>query len=311
MASSRKAVYAALFGNLGIAIAKFLGALFTGSAAMMAEAYHSFSDTFNQILLLIGLGMSTKGVSDKHQFGRSKEQFFWSFMVATMLFGVSGILSFQRGLDSLLHEDHSIENASVSYVILAFSFLFEANALRIAYGIFRETISDRGETVSIRTLIKEFNESKDPTVLTVIVEDTAALSGILVAAIGIYLSELYGTTFYDSLATIVIGIILMLFAVFLARENKDLLVGEAMSREDEEKVLSSISAIQEVKKVVSMKSMHLGPEDVIIAVGVFLESGLDAERLASVVDEIEKKVIDAIPHASPGKTFVEVVREKP
>ena len=310
MAGSKKAVYAALFGNFGIAVAKFLGALFTGSTAMMAEAYHSFSDTFNQVLLLIGLDMSSKGESDKHQFGRSKEQFFWSFMVATMLFGVSGILSFQHGWDSLFHEAHEIENANVSYVILALSFLFEANALRIAYGIFRETIEERGDTVSIRALIKEFNESKDPTVLTVMVEDTAALSGIIVAAMGIYLSELYGTTFYDAMASIIIGFILMIFSIFLARENKGLLVGESMSRENEERVLSSISAIQEVKKVVSMKSMHLGPEDVIIAIGVSLESGLDAEKIASVIDEIEKKVIEAIPHASPGKTFVEVAREK-
>lgn len=310
MAGSRKAVYAALFGNLGIAVAKFAGAFYTGSTAMMAEAYHSFSDTFNQVLLLIGLNLSSKGESDKHQFGRSKEQFFWSFMVATMLFGVSGILSFQHGWDSLFHEQHTIENVSVSYVILVLSFLFEANALGIAYGIFKETIEERGDKVSFGTLIREFNESKDPTVMTVMVEDTAALSGIIVAALGIYLSEHYGTTFYDAIASIVIGLILMLFAAFLARENKGLLVGESMSREDEERVLSSISAIQEVKKVVSMKSMHLGPEDVIIAVGVSLERGLDAERVAAVIDEIERKVIEAIPHASPGKTFVEVEREK-
>jgi cation diffusion facilitator family transporter len=153
--SSKKAVYAALFGNLGIAIAKLVAATITGSTAMWAETYHSFSDTFNQVLLLVGIKTSTKAASELHPFGYGKEQFFWSFIVATMLFGISGVLSFEQGFTSLFSKAHHIENVTISYVILAISAVFEANALRVAFRLFRKTIEARGvDKVSFGTLVR-------------------------------------------------------------------------------------------------------------------------------------------------------------
>ena len=206
VAGSKKAVYAALFGNLGIAIAKMIAAIMTGSSAMWSETYHSFSDTFNQVLLLIGIRTSTKVPSERHPFGFGKEQFFWSFVVATMLFGISGILSLEKGFGSLYNPIAHIENVGVSYVILLISAVFEGNALRIAFKLFRQTIELRGEKFSLGMLLTEFQESKDPTILTVMVEDSAALLGLGIAAVGLYLSDLTGNTIYDALSSVAIGI---------------------------------------------------------------------------------------------------------
>lgn len=308
---SKKAVYAALFGNLGIAITKFIAAFFTGSASMYAEAYHSASDTFNQVLLLIGIKTSAKAASERHQFGYGKEAFFWSFIVATMLFGVSGVLSMQHGFSSLFGEAHHIENANISYVVLAISFVFEINALRIAYKLFKQTIEARGEKVNMQTLVKEFKESKDPTIITVMVEDTAALLGIVIAGVGIFLSDITGNNMFDAASSLAIGGILMAFAFFLARENRGLLVGESMSKGEYRRIMEAVTAIPEVKAIVSMRTMHLGTEDVIIGIEVNLSDGLDKGRIESAIVEIEKKVKQAVPYAKDQHIFIEVQKHQP
>ena len=160
--SSKRAVYAALFGNLGIAIAKLIAAFLTNSSAMWSETYHSFSDTFNQVLLLVGIKTSSRVPTERHPFGYGKEQFFWSFIVATLLFGISGILSFEKGFSSIFDPVHQIVNADVSYIILLISAVFEGNALRIAFKMFKDTIEARGEKVGLHKLFREFQESKTP-----------------------------------------------------------------------------------------------------------------------------------------------------
>ena len=304
---SKKAVYAALFGNLGIAVTKFVAAFFTGSASMWAESYHSVSDTFNQILLLVGIKSSGKAASERHQFGYGKEVFFWSFIVAVMLFGVSGILSVEQGFSSLFAA-HTIGNVSISYVVLAISFVFEANALRIAQKMFKETIEARGEKASFRALINEFRESSDPTILTVIVEDSAALLGIIVAASGIFLSDITGNSIFDAISSLVIGFILMGFAFFLARENKGLLVGESLKKAEYETITELIEAIPEVKSLVAMRTMHIGSQDVIIGIEVNLIDGLDTDKIELVVDNVEQRVKQIIPYAKDNHIFVEIQR---
>ena len=306
---SKKAIYAALFGNLGIAIAKFVAAIFTGSTAMWAEAYHSASDTFNQVLLLIGLKTSVKAATERHPFGYGKEQFFWSFLVATMLFGISGILSLQQGLSSIFGEMHHIENVNISYVILAISAAFEANALRVAFVLFKKTIETRGEKVTAKTLLEEFRESKDPSIITVMVEDSAALLGIGIAALGIFLSEVTGNVIFDALSSLAIGVILMTFAFFLARENKALLVGEAISRKDYRRIVDSVLQIPEVNRVVTMRTMHFAPEDVLVAMEVNLKDGLDTDKIEVVIDKIEQQVKQVIPYINPSKIYIELEQD--
>ncbi|MRN39564.1 MAG: cation diffusion facilitator family transporter [Nitrosopumilales archaeon] len=308
--SSKKAVYAALFGNLGIAIAKLIAAILTGSTAMFAETLHSISDTFNQVLLLFGIKTSTKAATEQHPFGYGKEQFFWSFVVATMLFGISGILSLQQGFGSLLSRIHHIQNADVSYVILAISAAFEANALRVALLLAKESIEARGDKISLNTLVQEFQESKDPSVITVMVEDSAALLGIVVAGIGIFFSEATGDTIYDSLSSVAIGGILMAFAYFLAKENKALLIGESISRKDYNKVVKLVNEIPDVNRIITMRTMHFAPEDVLVTIEVNLVDGLDTDKIESVIDNIEQKVKQAIPYINPAKVYVEVEQDK-
>jgi cation diffusion facilitator family transporter len=308
--SSKKAVYAALFGNLGIAIAKLIAAILTGSTAMFAETLHSISDTFNQVLLLFGIKTSTKAATEQHPFGYGKEQFFWSFVVATMLFGISGILSLQQGFGSLLSRMHHIQNADVSYVILAISAAFEANALRVALLLAKASIEARGDKISLNTLVQEFQESKDPSVITVMVEDSAALLGIVVAGIGIFFSEATGDTTYDSLSSVAIGGILMAFAYFLAKENKALLIGESISRKDYNKVVKLVNEIPDVNRIITMRTMHFAPEDVLVTIEVNLVDGLDTDKIESVIDNIEQKVKQAIPYINPAKVYVEVEQDK-
>ena len=308
--SSKKAVYAALFGNLGIAIAKLIAAIVTGSTAMFAETLHSISDTFNQVLLLFGIKTSTKAATERHPFGYGKEQFFWSFVVATMLFGISGILSLQQGFGSLLNTSHHIQNVGVSYVILAISAAFEANALRVALLLAKESIEARGDKISFNTLVQEFQESKDPSIITVMVEDSAALLGIIVAGVGIFFSEATGNTIYDSISSVAIGGILMAFAYFLAKENKALLIGESISRRDYNKIVNLIKEIPDVNRIITMRTMHFAPEDVLVTIEVNLVDGLDTDKIESVIDNIEQKVKQAIPYINPAKVYVEVEQDK-
>ncbi|MEO9321794.1 MAG: cation diffusion facilitator family transporter [Nitrososphaera sp.] len=306
---SKKAIYAALFGNLAIAIAKFVAAIFSGSAAMWAETYHSISDTFNQVLLLIGIKTSTKSATERHPFGYGKEQFFWSFLVATMMFGISGILALEQGASSLMSGIHQLQNPTLSYLILAISAGFEGNALRVGLSLFKETIEARGQKMTFGSVAEEFRESKDPSLLTVIIEDTAALIGIAIAAGGIFLSETTGNTMYDAFSSLAIGALLMVFAFILARENKNLLVGEAISRKDYKRVAEHVLQIPEVNRIVSMRTMHFAPQDVLIAMEVNLRDGLDTDRIEVVIDRIEQKVKQALPYVNLSKVYIELEQD--
>lgn len=307
---SKKAVYAALFGNLGIAITKFIAAIFSGSASMWAEAYHSSSDTFNQVLLLFGMKTSVKAASYQHQFGYGRELFFWSFIVATMLFGISGILSLEQGASSLLEGPRKLENVELSYIVLAIAFGFEANALRIALKQFTSEIRAKGEKIRFSTMVNHFKESKDTALLTVVVEDSAALLGIIIAAIGIYLSDITGNSIYDAISSLMIGSILMFFAFFLAKENRGLLIGESITAKEYKKIVKLIKEIPEVKKIVSMRTMHLGPEDILVGVQVNLIDNLDTDKIEALTDAIEQKIMQVIPHTNREHIFVELERER-
>ena len=302
---STKAVYAALFGNLGIAVTKFIAAGLTGSASMWAESFHSASDTVNQILLLFGIKLSTKPATDLHQFGFGKSQFFWSFVVATMIFGISGILSLEQGFSSLLGEDHQFGNPLINYIVLGIAAVFEANALRIAFSHFRKPISERGEKLRPSTLFKEFKNTKDSSILTVVVEDTAALVGIGVAAVGIFLTDITGNTHYDAVSSIIIGVLLMAFAFFLAKENRGLLLGESLSSEKRKEIMEIVNEVPEVNKVVTMKTMHLSPTTVLVGIEVNLIDDLDTDKIEKITDIIEQKVLSIIPESKKEYIFIE------
>jgi divalent metal cation (Fe/Co/Zn/Cd) transporter len=227
-----------------------------------------------------------------------------------LIFGISGFISLERGITALLStQTHPIENITINYAILAISFVFEANSLRIAFLLFKKTIKARGDQFNFSTLFGEFKESKDTSVLTVLVEDTSALIGIAVAALALFLTQMTGNRVFDSIGSLIIGIILMAFAIFLARENKELLIGESISRRDYKRINALVSKIPEVNRIISIRSMHLAPEDVLIAIEVSLIDNLDTDKIESVIDNIENKVREIIPYANLSKIYVEPERD--
>lgn len=260
----------------------------------------------NQILLLLGIKVSLRPATFSHQFGFSRSQFFWSFIVATMIFGISGVLALQQGISSLLGEGHHLENPLVNYIVLGIAAGFEANALRIAFNQFRMAIEKRGEKVNFKTLTEEFKESKDPTILTVVVEDSAALLGIGIAALGIFLSDMTGNSAYDAIGSLIIGIILMTFAFFLAKENRGLLIGESITKSQYNRIEKAVRKIPEVHRLVSMRTMHLGPEDILVGIQVNLVDDLDTDQIETVTDTIETRIMEVIPKANRNHIFVEI-----
>ncbi len=283
--NSRKAVIAALFGNFGIAAFKLVAALFSGSSSMLAESYHSISDTFNQVLLLYGLRRSKKAPDESHPFGHGKEQFFWSFMVAILLFGVAGTLSIKEGYHKLLNPE-PIRSIGLVYLAIAVGIIFESYAFRIAL----RNIKKEMKIEKHKNLIEGIKRSKDPTTLTVLIEDTLALAGLLIAAVAIALVQLTGVLIIDAIASIVIGVLLMVFALFLAYETKNLLVGEAVTPLKRRKILKVVNSFKEVKKVISLKTMHLSSDEVLVTLEINYQDDIIVDELEKVNDRIERKI---------------------
>jgi len=289
---SKKAVIAALFGNLGIAIFKLVAALFSGSSSMLAESYHSMSDTLNQVLLLYGLKRSQREPDERHRFGYGKEQFFWSFMVAMILFGIAGTLSIREGYNKFLHPE-PISHLGLTYMAIAVGLIFDGYAFSIAV----KSIKSEMKSEEYKNLIEAVKQSKDPTILTVFFEDVIALLGLLIAAIAIALVHFTGILIIDAIASIIIGVFLMVFAVILALETKNLLVGEAVSPLKRRKILKAVESFGEVKKVISLKTMHFSAEEVLVTLEINYRDEIIVDELEKVNDRIEKKIKDIIPGA--------------
>lgn len=289
---SKKAVIAALIANLLISIFKFAAALISGSSSMLAEAYHSVSDTFNQVLLLIGLKQSRKKPDAGHPFGHGKEQFFWSFMVAIILFAVAGGLSIREGYHKLAHPQ-PITKAWLAYLAIAVAVFFESVALRMAI----KNIKAEMKKEKHENFFCAIRDSKDPTTLTVLFEDSLALAGLLIAAVSIALVQITGALIIDAIASIVIGTLLMVFAFFLAVETKKLLIGEGVSTLKRTQIIAAVNSFDEVERVIRLKSMHLSSDDVLIVIEVEYRDGLVVEELEIINNGIETKIRDIIPDA--------------
>ena len=291
-AGSKPAVLAALVGNLAIAVFKLIAALASGSSAMLAEAYHSFSDTFNQVFLLVGIWRSKKPPDRLHPFGYGKEQFFWAFIVSLMLFGIAGGLSIREAYHKFRHPE-PLGDVTLGFIVLGVAFVIETIALAIAVRQFRrEMKSER-----FGDLLESIRHTKDPMVLTVVFEDTLALVSIVVAFVSIFLSVKTGNPVYDACGSLTIGILLMVFALILANENKKLLIGESVTPYRRQKILEAIRAVPEVNRVVSLRTLQMGPTNAIVATEVNLEDDLDTDRIESVIDRIETVIREVLPGA--------------
>jgi cation diffusion facilitator family transporter len=290
--SSKKAVIAALIGNLGIATFKLVAALFSGSSSMLAESYHSISDTFNQLLLLYGLKRCRREPDERHRFGYGKEQFFWSFMVAIILFGIAGTLSIREGYRKFLHPE-LISHIGLAYLAIAVGIVFESIAFKIAI----RNIKDEMKAEQHKNFMEAIKQSKDPTTLTVLFEDLIALAGLLIAGIAIALVHITGILIIDAIASIIIGVLLMVFACFLAVETKKLLVGESVTRLKRRKILKAVRSFDEVKKVIRLKTMHLSAEEVLVTLEINYRDDIIVDELEKLNDRIEEKIKTIIPSA--------------
>lgn len=282
MAKGKKSIYAAIVGNFLIAVTKFVAAAFTGSSAMLSEGVHSLVDTGNGGLLLLGLKRGKRPADADHPYGYGKEVYFWTLLVAMMIFAGGGGVSIYEGVRHIRHPA-AAGDPTIAFVVLGLAFLFEGAAWWVAWKEFK---SSRGSSSTWQTIRRE----KDPTAFAVLLEDSAALAGIVVAAVGIWLGHRLGMPVLDGVASVVIGLILAAVAVVLARETRGLLVGEAASDALVQKVRRIAEEDDAVAGVQRLLTMHLGPEDVLVNLDLRFRSSLGAGEVASAVQRLERRI---------------------
>jgi cation diffusion facilitator family transporter len=292
---SRRSVLAALLANTAIAIAKIVAALISGSSAMLAEALHSCADTGNQLLLLFGLERSARPPDEIHPFGHGKARFFWALIVAVLLFTIGGGFSVYQGVHGLI-AGHELPDPTIALIVIAVALCFEGYAWRTAY---RQLDADRRG----RSIVGALRNSKDPEVLTVLAEDTAAIGGLLVAALGIGLASLTGQAAFDAAASVIIGLILFVVAFLLGRENAQLLIGEGIDPQSREQIEEAIRGVDGVEGLLELLSMHLSPEDVLVTADVRFRDDLSTEEIARTIDRVEEAIREVAPEAR--KIYVE------
>lgn len=278
------AVIAALLANIGIAAAKFAAAFLTGSSAMLAEGIHSLVDTSNEVVLLIGVRRSRQPPDPLHQYGHGKELYFWTLIVAVLLFAIGGGLALYEGLTHFL-DPHPLDNIPASYVVLAVSFVLEAWSSYIAV---REL-----EPVEGGGLWRAVLETKDASVLAVLVENAAAMVGLVFAFFGLLLAEVTGDPRFDALGSLAVGIVLIVVAVFLAGESRALLIGESASQPVADLARRTIESDVSVENVESMRTMHLGPDHVLLTARVrFATSATD---IPAAIARIKSRLAESAP----------------
>ena len=282
MQKSPRAVYAAMGANIAIATTKFIAAFFTGSSAMLAEGVHSLVDTGNGALILLGLRRSRRPASPDHPFGHGKELYFWTLIVAILIFAVGGGISFYEGVQHL-RNPKPVQDPAWAYGVLGAAFLFEGYSWLVAVREFRRERATK-------PLLRAIHESKDPTTFTVLFEDSAAMLGLVVAFAGVLATEQLGNPYFDGAASIVIGAILATVAVFLALESKGLLIGEAVDPVVRASVCRILQSDRSVSRVVRMLTMHLAPREVLLTLELEFQRGQSAADAAGAVERIDRAI---------------------
>lgn len=284
---SKKTIFAATAANLAIAITKFIAAFITGSSAMMSEGFHSTVDTANELLLLLGIHRSQKPPDENHPFGYGQELYFWAFIVAIGIFAVGGGMSIYEGITHLLNP-HPLEDPMWNYIVLGVAIVLEGYSWTVALKGFLPYKGEQSFWQAVRT-------SKDPTVFTVLFEDSAAILGLIVAFLGVFFGHLFNNPYLDGIASIVIGLILTAVALLLAYESRGLLLGESAQSD----IVKSIRAIVEndpaVEKVARLLTMQLGRNEVLLNLEINFRKCMSVEEVASAVERIETAICKQHP----------------
>ncbi len=281
-AGSTTAVYAAIAGNLAIAVAKFAAAAFTGSSAMLSEGIHSMVDTSNGGLLLLGMRLSRRPADAIHPFGHGKELYFWTLVVSFLIFGVGGGVSAYEGIRHMIHP-RPLEDPTWNYIVLGIAALFESIVLVIAVRAFR---AQKGRNSTWR----EIQTTKDPTTFVVLLEDTAALLGLVIGFAGVYLGHRFDNPYFDGGASLAIGVLLMGVAVLLGYESKGLLVGEGADAATLEKIRALALAEPAVGRIGNVLTMYFGPHTVLLTMDVQFTEGQSVVEQAEATVRLEKQI---------------------
>lgn len=282
-----RAVITAMLANAGIAIAKFVSYLVTGSAAMLAESIHSVADTSNQALLLLGARRAQRVADDRHQFGYGRERYFWAFVVAMILFALGGIFSIYEGV-SKIRDPHELESLGWAIGVLLFAIGAESFAMRTAIQESNKVRGDRSWWDFIR-------KSRAPELPVILLEDAGALIGLFFALVGVGLSVITGNPLWDGLGTLAIGVLLVAISVVLTIEMKSLLIGEAATQEHIQAITSALDANPSVTRVISLKTQHIGPEELLVAAKIEFDRRLSNAGISDAVDAVETEIRDAVP----------------
>jgi cation diffusion facilitator family transporter len=285
---NRKAIAAAFLANAGIAIAKFVAFAFTGAASMLAEAIHSVADSGNQGLLFLGGRRATKAATQLHPFGYGRERYFWSFIVALVLFTLGGVFALYEGVSKVL-DPHELTDPAIAFAVLGFAVVLELFSFRTAIREAQKVRRGRGWWNFIRT-------EKSPELPVVLLEDLGALIGLLCALVGVTLTVVTGEEVFDAMGSIAIGALLVVIAIVLAIEMKSLLIGESASPADEDAILAVLDDDPSVHRVIHMKTQHLGPDELLVAVKADLGT-TSPEGLPATIDALEARIRAAVPRA--------------
>lgn len=285
---SQSVVIKALIANLGIAIAKFIAAALSRSASMLSEAVHSLADSGNQLFLLIGMRRATRQEDAIHEFGYAAERYFWGFIVAVSLFTVGATFSTYEGVHKVLHPGGELGSRTAAYAVLGVSIVLELYSLSAAVKEFRHIKAGR----SLRQTI---DEARDAVIIIVLFEDVAALVGLFAALAGLSLTQLTGNAVWDGVGSIIVGVTLFGVAYFLARKTKELLIGQSVTPTQRARMLAVVSASPGVQRVVHLRTMHLGPDEVLVGMKVVFDDKMLAADTTRYVDEIEARLRAELP----------------
>ncbi len=279
---SKLAVFAAITGNLIIAIIKFVAAVLTGSSAMISEGIHSLVDTGNGCLILLGMNRAKRPADERHPFGHGKSLYFWTYIVAISIFGIGGGMSLYEGVSRILHvaPGTQLGDPTAAYIVLGIAFLVEGGSFIVAIKQFFDAKGDMGAWQFIR-------QSKDPSLYTVVLEDSAALLGLVFAFFGIFLGHLFRNPYLDGAASIAIGVLLMSVAGILASRTQGLLLGEGVTPEELADIRRRVESDPAVERAADILTMYIGPHDLLVNMGVCFVTGTTAEQMHEAIHRIE------------------------
>lgn len=284
-----KAIIAALIANLSIAAAKFVAFLITSSSSMLAESIHSVADSGNQVLLLVGGRRAARERTRLHPFGYGRERYFYAFVVAVVLFTVGAMFSLYEGWHKFT-DPHPVETPIVAFAVLLFAITAEAFS-------FRTAIKEANEIRGKQSWVAFIRHSKSPELPVIVLEDLGALLGLIFALFGVTMAVITGDGRWDGVGTIMIGVLLAAIAAILAVETKSLLIGESAGVETEEKIIQALTGGPEVSRVIHLRTLHIGPEELLVAAKIAVDHDDTAADVARGIDAAERRVREAVPYA--------------